>query len=336
MDLTTRYLGLSLRNPVVAGAGPLTGDLDNVRRLEDLGAGAVVLPSIFEEQIEHEQQSVEQLVAAVSDGYGEALSYFPAQAAYAVGPDHYLELVRRAAVAVDIPVIASLNGITSRGWVDYARQIEEAGAQALELNIYYIASDVESSGRAVEERYLAIVKAVKAAVRLPVAVKIGPYFSSVGDMARQLVRAGADGLVLFNRFYQPDIDLGRLELASTLELSAAYEARLPLLWIGILAGQFKASLAASTGVESVDEIIKYLLAGADVVMTTSSLLRQGIGHMRTLTEDLARWLNNRGLASLDRIRGRMSHRNIADPTAFERGNYIKMLQGYTKAVMAAR
>ena len=325
MDLTTHYLGLELRNPLVAGAGPLTAELDNIRRLEDAGVGAVVLPSIFEEQIRQEQNLIDVFTNAGVDSYAEALSYFPAQAVYAMDPERYVDLVQRAVETVDIPVVASLNGVTDQGWVDYARRIEEAGASAIELNIYFIPSDLDLSGRDVEQRYLDVLKAVKATVKCPVSVKIGPYFSAIGHMALQLDAAGADGLVLFNRFYEPDIDLARLELMSDLELSKPYEIRLPLLWIAVLAGRTKASLAASTGVDSIDEVVKYLLAGADVVMTTSSLLRHGVGHVSQILAELENWLAARGLDTLKTVRGRMSHRNIADPTAFERANYIKVL-----------
>lgn len=336
MDLTTRYLGLELTNPLVAGAGPVTGELDNIRRLEDAGVGAVVLPSIFEEQIEQEQHLIDEFTSAGVDSYAEALSYFPAQAAYAMDSQRYVDLVHRAVAAVDIPVVASLNGITNHGWIDFARRIEEAGASAIELNVYFIPSDLDLSGRDVEQRYIDILKAVKETVKCPVAVKIGPYFSAIGHMACRLDEAGADALVLFNRFYEPDIDLARLELVSDLELSRAYEIRLPLLWIGILSGRIKASLAASTGVDSVDEVVKYLLAGADTVMTTSSLLRHGIGHVKRILSGLEDWLAARDLESVNAIRGRMSHRNIADPTAFERANYIKVLQGYQSALDAGR
>jgi dihydroorotate dehydrogenase (fumarate) len=328
MDLTTRYLGLELRNPVIAGASPLTGGFDNIRRLEDLGAGAVVLPSVFEEQVEREDEMIDRLMTVGIDNSPEALTYFPAATAYPIGPERYIELVGRAASAVDIPVIASINGITDHGWIDYARQLEEAGASAIELNIYFIPSDLELSGRDVERRYIDILKAVKSAINLPVAVKIGPYFSAIGHMAQRLDRAGADGLVLFNRFYEPDIDLARLALDSDLELSKTYEIRLPLLWVGVLSGRLKASLAASTGVDSVDEVVKYLLAGADVVMTTAALLRHGIGHIKALVGGLEAWLAARDVDSVAAIRGRMSHRNVPDPTAFERANYIKMLHGY--------
>ena len=286
MDLTTRYLGLNLKNPIVAGAGPVTSDLHNIRRLEEFGAAAVVLPSIFEEQIEQEKQLIENMEAMGVDSYPEALTYFPPSESYGVGPTQYLETLYRASKAVDIPIVASLNGTTDRGWIDYARQIEQAGADALELNIYLIPTSPEITGREVEDRYISILRAVKQTVKIPVAVKLGPYFSAVAHMATQLADAGADGLVFFNRFYQPDIDLGHLTLLPNLELSTAKEIRLPLLWIGVMAGKTRASLAASTGVESADEVIKYLLAGADVVMTTSAILRHGVSYIKVLLDSL--------------------------------------------------
>jgi dihydroorotate dehydrogenase (fumarate) len=328
MNLATSYLGLSLKTPVVAGASPLTGDLDNVRHLEDLGAGAVVLPSIFEEQIEQENQLIEHMDTIGIDSYPEALTYFPARGSYHIGPGRYLEVLRKAALAVDIPIVASLNGTTDHGWVKYARQVEEAGADALELNIYLIPTDLDLPGHEVERRYITILNAVKQAVSIPVAVKLSPYFSSIGYMATQLVEVGANGLVLFNRFYEPDIDLVQLTLLPNLELSTAAEIRLPLLWIGVLSGRVQASLAASTGVETADEVIKYLLAGADVVMTTSALLRHGVGHMKVLVDGLKSWLAARELDTLDRVRGRLSQHNIADPAVFARANYIRVLQSY--------
>ena len=328
MDLTTRYLGLTLSSPIVAGAGPLTGKLDNIRQLEDLGAGAVVLPSLFEEQIQQEQQLLDRLATTGADSYAEALTYFPAAETYSIGPAAYLETIHRASQRVDIPVIASLNGSTDQGWVEYARQMEDAGAAAIELNIYFIPTAPDVPGREVEERYIRILQAVKRAVKIPVAVKLSPYFSAIGHMAVRLVEAGAAGLVLFNRFYQPDIDLAQLTLLPHLELSTPAEIRLPLLWIGVFSGWIGASLAASTGVENPDEVIKYLLAGADVVMTTSALLRHGAGHMKVLRDGLANWLDERELTTPDSIRGRLSQRNIADKTSFARANYIRVLQGY--------
>ncbi|MGV8935623.1 MAG: dihydroorotate dehydrogenase-like protein [Allorhizobium sp.] len=330
MDLSTSYMGLTLSSPLVASASPLTASLDNIRQLEDCGAGAVVLPSIFEEQIAHEQSVVDALVSSGIDSFGEALSYFPSQASDTFNIERHLGLIEKAVAAVDIPVIASLNGISAEGWTEHARAVEGAGAQAIELNIYFVPTDLSLSGQQVEQRYLDVLSAVKSSVNIPVAVKIGPYFSAPGHMVMRLDEAGADALVLFNRFYEPDIDLARLELSPNLELSNPYEMRLPLLWIGILAGRTRASLAATTGVQSGDDVVKYLLAGADVVMTTSALLRHGIGHMRLLAEQLSQWLEVRGLDTPNAIRGKMNYGNIANPQAFERANYIKVLQGYPK------
>lgn len=298
----TTYLGMELAHPVVASASPLSGSLDGVCRLEDAGAAAVVLPSLFEEQI------------GEADAESEA--------------DRYLELVRSAKEAIAIPVIASLNGTTDAGWTRYATAIQQAGADAIELNIFHIPSDLAVTGRAVEQRYVDIVYAVRIGTRLPLAVKIAPFFSSLGEMAKRLIVAGADGLVLFNRFYQPDIDLDRRELVTTLELSARQEIRLPLLWLGRLRGNLPASLAASSGVETAGEVVKYLLAGADVVMTASALLRHGPEHIRTLVTGLRRWLDQNDYASVSQMRGSLSHANVADPTVFDRRNYVRMLQDY--------
>ena len=328
MDLTSSYLGLRLNSPVVASAGPLNRHLDNLQRLQDCGAGAVVLPSIFEEQIEREEEIFDALIDHGSDSFSEALSYFPAQTAYAYDTGQHLALVENAASSLAIPVIASLNGTTASGWVDYARDMEQAGAAAIELNIFFIPSDMTETGRDVEARYLDVVRAVSATVKIPVAVKIGPYFSSPGHMAGELVDAGAKGLVIFNRFYEPDIDPATLTVRPDIQLSNPYEMRLPLLWIGVLAGRTPASLAATTGVDSAEDVVKYLLAGADVVMTTSALLRHGIDHMRVLVDGLADWLSSRGLTSSADIRGKMSHANVDNPEAYERANYIKVLQGF--------
>jgi len=328
MDLSTDYMGLRLPSPLVASASPLNSDLDNLRRLEANGAGAVVLPSVFEEQIQREQELLDALIDRGAESFGEALSYFPSGASYAYDTANHLALVERAARALAIPVIASLNGTTDSGWVDYARDIEAAGARALELNVFFVPSDPRLSGAEVERRYLEIVTAVTESVTIPVAVKVGPYFSSPGHMAGRLAAAGASGLVLFNRFYQPDIEPATLDLAPSLELSHRDEMRLPLLWIGVLAGQVEASLAATTGVDRPEDVVKYLLAGADVVMTTSALLRHGLGHMRVLVDGLAEWLAARGAASPDAIRGRLSHRNVREPEAYERANYIRVLQSF--------
>lgn len=328
MDLTTNYMGLELKNPLIASASPLNADLDNIRRLEDAGAAAIVLPSIFEEQIEAEADRYESLIAVSADSFPEASSYFPKAGVSHTGSSAYLDLVRRATDAVDIPVIASLNGATDEGWISYAREIEQAGATALELNIYLIPTDLTVSGREVEQRYLDIVSAVRDEVSLPIAVKLGPYFSALGAMAKHLEAAGADALVLFNRVYQPDIDLIELRLLKDLQLSSRNEIRLPLLWIAVLAGHLRASLAATTGVETSEQVLKYLLVGADAVMTTSALLRHGAGHVATLLDGLRGWMAAREIDRLDRIRGAMSQKRLGKADPFSRANYIEIIERY--------
>jgi dihydroorotate dehydrogenase (fumarate) len=331
MDLNTRYMGLALRNPLIASASPLNDELRNLRALEDAGAAAVVLPSMFAEQIEAEDRRHEQLSCVGELSSPEAASYFPPQRGNSAAADRYLELIRSARSAVDIPVIASLNAATEESWTEYAKQVQEAGASALELNIYFVATDLSATGAEVERRYLDIVRAVRRCVAIPVAVKLSPYFSSPGHMAVQLADAGADALVLFNRFYQPDIDILRLEIVNDLDLSRSADMRLPLLWLAVLHGRVKASLAATTGVHSVDDVVKYLLAGADAVMTTSALLAHGIGHMRHLVDGLADWLEQRDMASVARIRGLLGQGKVRNPEAYERANYIEILQGYQAA-----
>ena len=333
-DLSTSYLGLPLPHPVVASAGPLSHDLDGIRRIEDGGAAAVVLFSLFEEQIRWENETLSRLTAVGAESTGEAASYFPPVGDFAAGPHAYLDLLRRARQALGVPVIASLNGVTPAGWVDYARLMQEAGASAIELNVFYIPTDLSVSGRDVEQRYEDTVTAVSRAVSIPVAVKLSPFFSAMGEMARRLVSAGAHGLVLFNRFYQPDLDLDRLEVAPTIELSSPSEIRLPLLWLAVLHGRVEASLAATTGVHTYAEVAKYLLAGADAVMTTSALLTHGPGHVRTMVDGLAAWLDRKGFESVAQIKGSMSQRHVADPTAFERANYMKILQSWSASVRA--
>jgi dihydroorotate dehydrogenase (fumarate) len=327
-ELATTYLGLPLKHPVLASAGPLSRTLDGIRQLEDGGAAAIVLFSLFEEQIRLENAATEHLIGVGAESFAEALDYFPAVEDYEVGPEPYLELIRRAREATAVPIIASLNGMTREGWVDYARKIEQAGAAALELNLYHIPADLTMTAREVEDLYLHVLREVKGAVGIPVAMKLNPFFSALGEMARQLVGSGADGLVLFNRFYQPDFDLEKLEVAPTLQLSRPDEIRLPLLWIAILHGRLEVSLAASTGVHSADEVVKYLLAGADAVMTTSALLEHGPRHLDTLAGGLRQWLEQRGYASVEQMKGSMSQKSVSDPTAFERANYIKILESF--------
>ncbi len=325
-DLRTSYLGIELPHPLVASAGPLSRDLDGVRRLEDAGAAAVVLASLFEEQIRQEAAAFEHLSSAGAESFAESLSYFPD--VDEVGPEPYLELVRQASESVDVPIIGSLNGITSEGWAGYAAAIEQAGARAVELNVYYIPADLHTNGREVESRYLEALRTVRGAVQIPVAVKLSPFFSAFGHMARQLADMGADGLTLFNRFYQPDFDLDKLEVKPSLELSSASEIRLPLMWIAILYGRLGTSLAATTGVHGIAEVVKYLMAGADAVMTTSALLEHGPGHLTTLVDGLRGWLAEHNYQSVEQMKGSMSQQHVADPTAFERANYIRTLQSY--------
>ena len=330
MDLATDYLGLTLPNPVIASASPLSGDVGTIRQLEDYGAGAVVLPSLFEEQIYEEERLIDVLTNVGNDSNPETSSYFPDSMRYNAGPYGYVELVARARAAVDIPVIASLNGITEAGWLDYAQLIEQAGASALELNIYRIASGPAATAASVEADCVALLQAVRRRVQLPIAVKLHPYFSAFGALALQLDAAGADGLVLFNRLYQPDIDLTRLGWSDDLLLSSASEVRPVLLWVSRLAGRLPhASLAASTGVETAAEVVKYLLAGADAVMTASALLRHGPGYMRSLVADLAAWLESRGFASVTAARGLMQSSHPDAETEWqERSHYIRSLSGY--------
>jgi len=328
MDLRTTYMGLPLKNPIVASASPLSEKLDNIKRMEDAGAAAVVMFSLFEEQIKRENAAIERLITAGTNSFAESLSYFPDYEDYDTGPDEYLNLLRQATEAVDIPVIGSLNGITNEGWVDTARMMQEAGASGIELNVYYIPANLYITGREVEQRYLDILKEVKNSISIPVALKLSPFFSAMGNMARQFDEAGADALVLFNRFYQPDFDLDKLDVKVNLELSTTSEIRLPLLWIAVLYGRINASLAATRGVHSPTEAIKYLMAGADAVMTTSALLRHGIDFLTTLVDGLRTWMEDRQYQSVQQMKGSMSQINCLDPGAFERANYIKIIESY--------
>jgi dihydroorotate dehydrogenase (fumarate) len=317
-DLRTRYLGLDLRSPLVASSSPLTGSLDGLRRLEAAGAGAVVLPSLFEEELApHGHERPPPPGAGPGD-----------RAGYGAGPDAYLSLVNQARQALSIPVIASLNGVSRGGWSAYATRLEEAGAHALELNVYYVSSRPGLSGSDVEWHYLDVVRAVRRATSLPLAVKLSPYFSSLVNLAGQLVESGADGLVLFNRFYQPDLDIEAMEVLPALELSTSVELRLPLRWIAILHRRHRVSLAASTGVHTATDVLKVLLAGADVAMMTSALLRNGPDHLRPVEIQVRDWMDRHGYETLDQLRGRLSQRSVPDPAAFERANYIRTLASH--------
>jgi dihydroorotate dehydrogenase (fumarate) len=327
MDLSTRYLGLALRNPLVASASPLSNTLDGVRRLADAGVGAVVLFSLFEEQLRREAERDARLADAGADSFAESLSYFPAGADDDTGPRRYLSLLERAVAAVDIPVIGSLNGVTRSGWTSYARAIQDAGAAAIELNVYYIAGDPRLTGREVEQRHVDILCQVKDAVTVPVAVKLGPQFSSPGEIALRLDEAGADGLVLFNRFLQPDIDAETLAVLPGVDLSSPAEARLPRTWISLLRRQVLASLGATSGVEEPVDVVKYLLAGADVVMTASALIRHGPQHAAVLLDGLSQWMARKGYTSAGELRGILAVPADTDQAAYERAGYVRALRG---------
>ena len=330
-DLSSSYLGLRLRTPLVASSSPLTGKLDDLRRLEDAGIAAVVLPSLFEEQIEHESLEVHRLLETGAESFAEAQSYFPELDQYATGPESYLELVRAARAALGIPVIASLNGASPGGWVEYARRIEEAGAHALELNLYVVAADPELCGERLEARERELVASVKREIGIPLAVKISPFFSALAHAARGLAAAGADALVLFNRFYQPDLDLEALAVRPSLTLSCSEELRLPLRWIALLYGRVSAGLAASTGIHTAADALKALLAGADVAMMASALLESGPDHVRRMERDLREWLDLHEYASVSQLRGSLSQRAAPDPSAFERAQYRRTLHVWSSS-----
>ena len=325
MSLATRYLGLQLAHPIVAAASPLTATLEGMRELEDAGAAAVVMASLYEEQIRAEDTAYALYTEHGSDSQAEASSYFPELADYDGGVSGHLETLRRASDALDIPVIASLNGTTAEGWVEHARALEQAGAAAIELNAYSVPIDPETTGAEVERRTLEIVRQVKATVRIPVAIKLMPYFSSMPHMAAELVRAGAQGLVLFNRFYAPDIDLATLRVTRSLPLSTAAELPLPLVWIALLSRRVACSLAASRGVETEVEVVKYLLVGADAVTTASALLRHGPGHIATMRDGLERWLDANGFDSVDAIRGLKDATHVENVDALIRAQYVAAL-----------
>jgi dihydroorotate dehydrogenase (fumarate) len=326
MDISAHYLGIELRNPLVASASPLASTVDGVKRLAGAGVAAIVLPSLFEEELRRQTAQDAALVQAGTESFAESLSYFPADADAEPGPRQYLSLVERAAAAVDVPIIASLNGVTPGGWTDYATALEQAGAAAIELNIYHLPADPLTPGRDVEQRHIDVLTTIKAVVGVPVAVKLSPYFSSVGEMALRLDRAGADGLVLFNRFLQPDIDPESLTVTTGFGLSSPAEGRLPRAWIALLAGRVKASLGASTGVEDAADVAAYLLAGADVVMTTSSLLRHGPEHATVLLDGLTAWMARKSFRTLRDVRGKLAIPADHGEAARERASYVDALR----------
>jgi dihydroorotate dehydrogenase (fumarate) len=328
VDLGTSYLGIELRNPIVPSASPIGQRAETLRRVQDAGAAAVVLPSLFEEQIEHEEVQLHGLMERYAEGSAEALTYLPEFGDYDVGVDPYLRHLEATSRELEIPVIASLNGVGPGGWVGSAKRMQEAGADAIELNVYFIAADPDETADSVEQRYVELVEAVRAEVTIPLAIKIGPFFSSVGHMAHRLVAAGADGLVLFNRFMQPDVDLETLTVDSTLHLSSSGELLLPLRWVAILRGRVHASLAATTGVHSTEDVLKMLLVGADVVMLASALLLHGPEHVKSVLEGVEAWMTERGYDSVDEFRGSMSQGNVPNPVAFARANYARLVTSF--------
>jgi dihydroorotate dehydrogenase (fumarate) len=334
IDLTTNYLGLKLPSPLVVSASPLSRDIDGICRLEDAGASAVVLYSLFEEQLRQEEMDLHYHLAAGTESFAESLTYFPQASEFHTGPEGYLNHIRKAKSSVGMPIIASLNGTTLGGWTKFAADVERAGADAIECNIYHIPTDPKLTADDVEKSYLEIVRAVKNTVTIPVAVKVSPFFSNFANMAHRLVDAGADGLVLFNRFYQPDIDLEELEIKPNVLLSSQQALRLPLTWIGILYGRVKASLAGTSGVHTAEDVVKLLMVGANVTMLCSSLMRHGINHLRHLEHELRDWMEEHEYESVEQMQGSMSQLRCPDPGAFERAQYMRAVKGMTHIHMA--
>jgi dihydroorotate dehydrogenase (fumarate) len=328
VDLTTTYLGMKLRTPLVPSASPLSEEIDNIKRLEDAGAAAVVLYSLFEEQLRLERFELHHHLTYGTESFAESRTYFPEPEEFHLGPEGYLNHIRKAKAAVDIPIIASLNGTSIGGWTEFARQIEQAGADALELNVYYIPTEMDLDGARVEQTYLDILKAVKAAVKIPVAMKLGPFFSNLANTAKRLDEAGVNGLVLFNRFYQPDIDLEMLEVRPNVLLSTPQAMRLPLRWIAILYGRINASLAATSGIHDAKDILKMLMAGANVTMLCSVLLRNGITHLRVIEQEMRQWMEAHEYESVRQMQGSMSQKHCSDPSAFERAQYMRAITSF--------
>jgi dihydroorotate dehydrogenase (fumarate) len=328
MDLSTNYLGMKLKNPIISSASPLSHTVDSVKAMEDAGAAAVVVYSLFEEQINHESNELDHFLTHGTESFAEALSYFPQQSEFNLAPGQYVKHISNLKKNVSIPVIGSLNGVSSGGWTKYAKIIEDAGADALELNIYYVAADPEITASDVEKMYIDTLKSVKQSVKIPVAIKLSPYFSSMANMAKQLDAAGADALVLFNRFYQPDFNLEKLEVEPSLILSTNWEMRLPLRWISILHGNVKANLAATSGIRNHEDVIKLMMAGADAAMICSELLANGIGRITEILKGMEKWMEEKEYSSIQIMKGSMSRKSSSEPAAFERANYMKTLQSF--------
>ena len=328
MDLTTTYMGLKLKNPFVPSASPLSRDVSSIKLMEDSGAAAVVLESLFEEQIMHEKAELNHFLSHGTESFAEALSYFPEPESYDIGPEEYLEHIRKTKEAVKIPVIASLNGVSTGGWIDYAKKMQEAGADALELNIYYLAADPQKSGQQIEDNYAEVLTAVKKNVSVPVAMKLSPYFTSMSAFAKRLDDSGADALVLFNRFYQPDIDLENLDVVPNLVLSTSESMRLPLRWIAMLFGRIKANMAGTGGIHTPEDVLKMLMVGADVTMLCACLFQNGIEHISTLEAGVRKWMEANDYESITQMKGSMSYKSVAEPSAFARANYMKVVKSY--------
>ncbi|MEA4907887.1 MAG: dihydroorotate dehydrogenase-like protein [Chloroflexi bacterium] len=328
VDLSTTYLGLQLKNPLMASASPLSKKLDGVRRLEDAGVSAVVMYSLFEEQITHESLALDYFLSRGTETYAEALTYFPDMPHYNVGPDEYLNLIQKVKQSVSIPVIGSLNGISTGGWIDTAKRIEQAGADALELNIYFIPTDPMLTSGQLEQAYIDLVRDVHKQIHIPLAVKLSPFFTSLPSFARSLVNAGANGLVLFNRFYQPDLDIESLEVVPNLVLSTSEDLRLPLRWVAMLYGRLDADLALTSGVHSAQDALKAMMAGANVAMVASEFIHNGVGRAGEILSDMQNWMEAYEYTSIKQMQGSMSQRAVAEPAAFERANYMRALTSF--------
>ncbi len=324
-ELKTTYLGLNLRNPLVASASPYSKKVEKAKELADAGIGAIVMHSLFEEQINHESRALDHFLNQGTESFAEALTYFPEMDHYDVGPEKYLKLIGELKKSLPIPVIASLNGVSSGGWVDYSRRMQDAGADALELNIYFLSTDAVVTSGDLEKAQVELVQQVSESVRIPVSVKLNPFYTSLPNFAARLTAAGAKGLVFFNRFYQPDLDIDALEVVPTLELSTSAEMRLPLRWIAILYGKLQADLALSSGVHTGTDAVKALMAGSQVAMMTSALVHEGAGHAAKVLEELTSWMKAREYTSVDQMRGALSQKGVANPAAFERANYLQVL-----------
>jgi len=328
MNLETTYMGLKLKNPIVPSASPLSKEITNIKHMEDVGASAIVLESLFEEQITHETKELDHFLTQGTESFAEALSYFPDTEVYDFGPEEYLSHIQKCKEAVDIPIIASLNGVSIGGWIDYAKKMESAGADGIELNSYYLATNAEMSSQEIEDNYVEVLKAVKSSVKIPVAYKLSPFFTSMSSMAKRFDEVGADALVLFNRFYQPDIDLDNLEVMPNIMLSTSHSMRLPLRWIAILYGRINANIGATRGIHEGTDAIKMLMVGADVTMVCSELLRNGIKRISGIISEMNKWMEDNEYESVEQMKGSMSYKSVAEPAAYSRANYMKVLKSY--------